>query len=312
MPRFWTCHWQSKYWRDFVNTEHTPITSSGSNLFTRRGVSPGDKVYIVTIIERQLFLGGRMTVREIVSRDQAVRALKRNTLFPANDWILGDKKQGTPLVLNRRLAPELARQLRFVSKGSKPNGLFFIDAAKTNLDVQSTRGVRELTANSAELLERIIGATDRLKDSGVLITATEELLKQTGPPRILKSVNPPEEVADGTSYSEGSVLRILVNRYERDLRARARCIQYHGTACCICGFDFAAVFGESMAGFIHVHHLLPLASLADDYKVDAMRDLRPVCPNCHSVLHRQDPPYSLSEVREMLLTRKTKRNTNQH
>ena len=224
-----------------------------------------------------------MTVREIVSRDQAVRALKRNTLFPANEWILGDKKQGTPLVLNRRLAAELARQLRFVSKGSEPNGLFFIDAAKTNLDVQSTRGVRELTANSAELLDRIIGATDRLKDSGVLITATEELLKQTGPPRILKSVNLPEEVADGTRYSEGSVLRILVNRYERDPRARARCIQYHGTACCICGFDFPAVYGESMAGFIHVHHLLPLASLADDYKEDAMLDFRPVCPNCHSV-----------------------------
>jgi predicted HNH restriction endonuclease len=264
------------------------------------------------MIERQLFLGGRMTVGKIVSRDQAVRALKRNTLYPADEWILGDKAQGTPLILNRRLAPELARQLRFISKTSTPKGLFFVDSAKTKLDVQATRGVRELTADSAEILDRIIAVTDQLKDFGDLITATEELLKQNGPRRGLKSGNPPEEVVDGAKYTEGRVQRIFVNRYERDERARQRCIQEHGTACSICGFDFAAGYGESMAGFIHVHHLLPLASLGDDYEVDAVRDLRPVCPNCHSVLHRQDPPYSLTEVRDMLLARKTKRKTNLH
>ena len=41
-----------------------------------------------------------------------------------------------------------------------------------------------------------------------------------------------------------------------------------------------------------------------DYEVDPVRDLRPVCPNCHAVLHRREPPYSLDEVREFLQARR--------
>jgi len=33
---------------------------------------------------------------------------------------------------------------------------------------------------------------------------------------------------------------------------------------------------------------------------DPIRDLRPVCPNCHVVIHRREPPYSIDEVRQLL------------
>jgi 5-methylcytosine-specific restriction protein A len=92
----------------------------------------------------------------------------------------------------------------------------------------------------------------------------------------------------------------LVNRYERDPRARQECIRYYGTKCFLCGFDFAAQYGGVMAGFIHVHHLASLASVGEDYEVDPVEDLRPVCPNCHAVLHRKEPPYSLEDVRRFL------------
>ena len=51
-----------------------------------------------------------------------------------------------------------------------------------------------------------------------------------------------------------------------------------------------------MAGFTHVHHLSPLSIVGADNQVDPIDDLRPVCPNCHAVLHRREPPYSLDEV----------------
>jgi hypothetical protein len=114
----------------------------------------------------------------------------------------------------------------------------------------------------------------------------------------------PEEVPSGSAYCEGSVQRILVNRYERDPRAREECIRHYGTKCFLCGFDFVAVYGEVMAGFIHVHHLNPLSSVGPEYVVDPTQDLRPVCPNCHAVLHRREPPYSLDEVREFLEARR--------
>lgn len=110
----------------------------------------------------------------------------------------------------------------------------------------------------------------------------------------------PEEVPVGPVYNEGSVQRILINRYERDSRAREDCIRHYGTSCFLCGFDFVEIYGQVMAGFIHVHHLKLLSSVGADYTVDPVQDLRPVCPNCHAVLHRREPPYSLDEVRSFL------------
>jgi 5-methylcytosine-specific restriction endonuclease McrA len=110
----------------------------------------------------------------------------------------------------------------------------------------------------------------------------------------------PEEVPSGAIHSEGSVQTVLVNRYERDPRAREECIRRYGATCFICGFDFVAVYGEVMAGFTHVHHLKPLSAVGAGYEVDPVEDLRPVCPNCHAVLHRREPPYSVDEVRELL------------
>ena len=114
----------------------------------------------------------------------------------------------------------------------------------------------------------------------------------------------PEEVLENSVYNEGSVQRILVNRYERDSRAREECIRHYGTTCFLCGFDFVAVYGEVMDGFTHVHHLKPLSSVGTDYEVNPIRDLRPVCPNCHAVLHRREPAFSLDEVRQLLQARR--------
>ncbi len=64
--------------------------------------------------------------------------------------------------------------------------------------------------------------------------------------------------------------------------------------------DFAATYGPEMAGFIHVHHLTPLATVGPDYNIDPIGDLRPVCPNCHAVIHRRDPPYTIDEVQSLM------------
>ncbi len=108
----------------------------------------------------------------------------------------------------------------------------------------------------------------------------------------------PDEVRRGR-YTEGAVRQVLVNAYEREPRARADCISHWGCACCCCGFDFGATYGAELgAGFIHVHHLRPLALLAKEYVVDPVADLRPVCPNCHAMLHRAEPPLTIEALRE--------------
>jgi 5-methylcytosine-specific restriction protein A len=53
-------------------------------------------------------------------------------------------------------------------------------------------------------------------------------------------------------------------------------------------------------GFIHVHHVLPISELGPDYNLNPIEDLRPVCPNCHAMLHRQQPPLSIEALRSIL------------
>lgn len=95
----------------------------------------------------------------------------------------------------------------------------------------------------------------------------------------------PDEVPDGRKYPEGAVVSRLVNAYERSDKARAACIAEHGTSCCVCGFNFADNYGEEARGLIHVHHLKPLSEIGEEYEVDPSKDLCPVCPNCHAVIH---------------------------
>ncbi|MBU3188776.1 HNH endonuclease [Clostridium bowmanii] len=84
---------------------------------------------------------------------------------------------------------------------------------------------------------------------------------------------------------EGAKRQIVVNAYERSYKARKACIEHYGFICVVCGFDFAKVYGEEFEGIIHVHHVKPLSEIHESYEVNPIKDLRPVCPNCHSALH---------------------------
>jgi len=102
-------------------------------------------------------------------------------------------------------------------------------------------------------------------------------------------------------FFEGAVKRAELSVYERSPEARRMCIQHYGTKCSVCDFDFGKVYGQLAEGFIHVHHLTPLARIGAKYTVDPVRDLRPVCPNCHAVLHMKTPPLDIDVVKKIII-----------
>jgi len=73
--------------------------------------------------------------------------------------------------------------------------------------------------------------------------------------------------------------------------------------CVICGFDFGTVYGDDFRGFIHVHHLKPLSEIKKEYEVNPITDLRPVCPNCHAIIHYGGRLRSIDEVKQLLIKR---------
>jgi predicted HNH restriction endonuclease len=125
--------------------------------------------------------------------------------------------------------------------------------------------------------------------------------------RIRPFISSPQEVDPAQVYFEGAVTQVTVNAYERNERARRRCIAHYGLRCRVCETNFEEVYGHIGAGFIHVHHLKPLSEIRAEYVLDPIEDLRPVCPNCHAMIHRRRPPYTIEEVKEMLFRRRENR-----
>lgn len=85
---------------------------------------------------------------------------------------------------------------------------------------------------------------------------------------------------------EGNLKTSTTNTYERNANNRIRCIEHYGFKCYVCGFDFQKEYGKVGENFIEVHHVVPLSKIKENHEVDPIRDMRPMCSNCHSMIHR--------------------------
>ncbi len=119
-------------------------------------------------------------------------------------------------------------------------------------------------------------------------------------PVIIKEAPLAEEIDATRTYAEGATRQVTVNIYERSAEARTICINRYGLTCSVCDFNFEKTYGEIGEGFIHVHHLKPLAEVGKGYKLNPIEDLRPVCPNCHAMLHQRKPSYSIEELKAII------------
>ena len=117
-----------------------------------------------------------------------------------------------------------------------------------------------------------------------------------------------DELENAEDYFEGALKKVYVNRYERDLEARRKCIEVHGCKCIVCGMDFEKMYGELGRDFIHVHHIVPISTIGEENKIDPVNDLVPVCPNCHAMLHRDGNKKVLTvdELKEIIATNNKK------
>jgi 5-methylcytosine-specific restriction enzyme A len=109
-----------------------------------------------------------------------------------------------------------------------------------------------------------------------------------------------EELPASEPIHEGARSTVLVKAFERNPVARERCVSHYGCRCAVCDVLLSNVYGDVAQGFIHVHHLKPVAEVKAEYQVDPINDLRPVCPNCHAVLHLRTPPFTIAEARKLI------------
>jgi 5-methylcytosine-specific restriction protein A len=104
-----------------------------------------------------------------------------------------------------------------------------------------------------------------------------------------------------TSYKEGKVTQVLVNKYERSAKLRAAAIRIHGTSCQACGFSFLKTYGNHGHNYIEVHHLKPISQYQTERDVNPETDMAVLCSNCHRMIHRKaNAPLTLEALRKLL------------
>lgn len=266
MPSAFTHYWQ----REKLDESDSPrlCTQAFSSQFVQRGVSTGDRVFFVSYYGKRPFLVGAITV-----------ASDPVELDEGGEYITAIPGSGSVMDFERAIPIDIARQIIRLDTGG---GWKFVSADV--MDSQTLRGVQRITADSAALLDGLLGVTDGSYSDESAPTDEGSLY--------------PDEIEADDSYFEGSATQVLVNRYERDPAARKACLAEYGSVCIVCDLDFAEWYGDRGAGFIHVHHVTPISQLGADYRIDPIADLVPVCPNCHAMLHRS-PPVTVQQLQEI-------------
>jgi len=175
------------------------------------------------------------------------------------------------------------------------------DEALTALP-DSTETWRRLELDVARRLPIGRYSSDELADQALLVASTCLSLALALLPIEEGEAGLGENIA---SMPEGARIRVEVNRYERSPANRATCIAHFGPVCQACGFNFSVTYGELGEGYIEVHHRTPVSQMGPNYFVNPIKDLVPVCGNCHSMLHRSNPPMEVDDLRELLRIRRT-------
>ncbi len=148
----------------------------------------------------------------------------------------------------------------------------------------------------------LVRTADDLNVAGISVGKRINVPMRIGSLAAYVEVALPDEISSHESVWEGAKQSITVNVYERKRSARRACVEHWGTRCAACELDFAKLYGPDFEGTIHVHHVVPLASIGGTYQLDPIEDLRPVCPNCHAAIHSRPrlPPYTIAEIRNRL------------
>lgn len=112
----------------------------------------------------------------------------------------------------------------------------------------------------------------------------------------------PEEGEE--AFPEGRILYRTHRLRERNValvkKAKTAWARMTGSiACRVCGFDFEAFYGDLGRGYIECHHDVPVSDLKPGSRT-LLRDLTPVCSNCHRILHRRRPWTSVEELSEIV------------
>lgn len=111
-PRYFTHYWSNSTWQQHCAsaTDGELLDHIASNVFLQRGVSPGDSVYVVTVLHGALYVLAKLHVAMVVDVETAAAALGASpeSLWDAEDHIVAEA--ATPMTSTARFRCRLSRR----------------------------------------------------------------------------------------------------------------------------------------------------------------------------------------------------------
>ncbi len=153
------------------------------------------------------------------------------------------------------------RAVAYLNPAKRTIRLFLPLEPRDDAHLQPTPSTSSWAARFPSVFQ-IAGAQDLLTATRLIVRSHAALgasprKRPTRRPEHLAAEELPPEI----EYVEGAARAVLVNAYERNRRARERCLRHYGRNCAICGLNFGARYGEPAAGYIQVHHIVPIAKV---------------------------------------------------
>lgn len=264
---------------------------------------PGGSLASRVIAQQQLDLPLQQALREFKQRalagDRPIWLALGGawTGMDLRDERFGDAEAARDQLLSDLVIPAIPFGLNRTTTQANRAAFSGFQAHKAEALNTFSQGLGRLVRRDGLVNRRLWVLDGRLKNG--TLTEFNKVLAEY-PKRSL--VGLPEAPVQATEafYSEGAARSGQETGYERSKAARAACLAHYGYECAACAFDFFTRFGELGRDYIHVHHLTPLAEIGQEHQVDPVTDMRPLCPNCHAMAHRTNPPCSLEQLRELV------------
>jgi len=289
---YFTHYWQNETWESNrkSNPEGTLLKHISGNSFTKRGVKVGDAIYVVTVKKGKLYLCGKLIVGKFCNVYEAAKdlGLPPEELWQAAEHIAAS--EATTHLWDLEVPLTITEQLELLS-GNEIVYPKFVSPGK--LDRQTFRIVRQLEPKSAAMLDKLLGDLEPIESQSNEEQKTSLWNQET--------TYESAENAEFESGVEGNKKQRYTTYYERIPENRKQAIKIHGVTCKACDFNFEKKYGSHGKDFIHVHHIKPVSQFEKPKKINPETDLIPLCPNCHSMVHRfKSKTLSLEELKKII------------
>ena len=205
-------------------------------------------------------------------------------------------------ILNNRNDMKFSQKVRNLKSHRAANGM----AVYTNL---TPEGVYTLTEEGERYLsahmEQMRYLFSHRFPYGEVVDAVDSIRKAEKKKQEIYIYSEHDTVSEGRPSKREAVVR------ERSRKLRNAAIEYYRDArgrlaCAACGFCFEERYGQLGRDFIEIHHESPMYQYSDDdfeqFVGEAVKRLKPLCSNCHSMIHR-DPkrPLTIEELKEQII-----------